>query len=76
MEAIGYVRVSTNRQATDGVSVEVQRDRIARWCLVNGYAMAEVYVDAGLSGGCADNRPAANSTVNALSKMPSPRIRS
>jgi DNA invertase Pin-like site-specific DNA recombinase len=42
MEAIGYVRVSTNRQATDGVSVEVQRDRIARWCLVNGYTMAEV----------------------------------
>jgi DNA invertase Pin-like site-specific DNA recombinase len=57
MEAVGYVRVSTNRQATDGVSVEAQRDRIVGWCSANGYGVAQVYVDAGMSGGRADNRP-------------------
>jgi DNA invertase Pin-like site-specific DNA recombinase len=58
MEAIAYVRVSSSKQATDGVSIEAQRDRIAGWCSANGYGVPEVYVDAGLSGGRADNRPA------------------
>lgn len=58
MQTIGYVRVSTSRQATGGVSVETQRERIAVWSVANGYELGEVYVDAGMSGGRADNRPA------------------
>jgi site-specific DNA recombinase len=58
MQAIGYVRVSTAQQATAGVSLEAQRERISAWCRANGYTVREIHVDHGLSGGRADNRPA------------------
>lgn len=58
MQAIGYVRVSTAQQATDGVSLEAQRERIIAWCRANGYTLGEIHVDHGLSGARADNRPA------------------
>ncbi len=57
MQAIGYIRVSTDGQATDGVSLEAQRNRIGAWCEANGYELAGLYADAGLSGKRADNRP-------------------
>lgn len=55
--AVGYVRVSTEAQAVDGVSLEAQRARIEAWCLANGYELAGLHVDAGISGKRADNRP-------------------
>ena len=57
-KAIAYVRVSTTEQATDGVSLDAQRSRISAWCTANGYELAAVHVDAGLSGSKAHNRPA------------------
>ncbi len=56
-QAIGYIRVSTESQATEGVSLDVQRERIAAWATANGYELATIYTDAGISGGRADNRP-------------------
>jgi site-specific DNA recombinase len=58
MNAIGYVRVSTEGQAHDGVSLDAQQSRIAAWCSANEYQLLDVHIDAGLSGGRADNRPA------------------
>lgn len=55
--AVGYVRVSTERQASEGVSLDAQRERIEGWAIANGLTLASVHVDAGLSGGRADNRP-------------------
>ena len=55
--AIGYVRVSTEGQAQDGVSLEAQRRKIEAWCAANGYTLLDIEIDAGLSGGRADNRP-------------------
>ena len=55
--AIGYVRVSTEGQATEGVSLDAQRAKIEAWCLANDAQLAGVFVDAGLSGKRADNRP-------------------
>ncbi len=55
--AIGYVRVSTEGQATEGVSLAAQRDRTEVWCKANGYDLIALHVDAGLSGKRADNRP-------------------
>lgn len=55
--AIGYVRVSTEEQAAEGVSLEAQQARLAAWCLANGLDLVASYVDAGLSGKRADNRP-------------------
>lgn len=57
-KAIGYIRVSTDRQAQEGVSLDAQRARIEQWCQQNGYHLQEVFVDAGLSGKSMAKRPA------------------
>ena len=53
-----YVRVSTTRQADEGVSLYAQEARARAWAVANGREVTAVHVDAGLSGGRADNRPA------------------
>jgi len=63
--AIGYVRVSTEDQADHGVSLDAQRERIEAWCAANGYQLADVHVDAGVSGKRADNRPGLQSAIEA-----------
>ncbi len=63
MRAIAYVRVSTEDQATEGVSLDAQRAKIAAWCLVNDCELIETYVDAGLSGGRCDNRQGLQSAI-------------
>src|SRR5512143_899149 len=55
--AIGYVRVSTEEQAREGVSVDMQQTKIRAWCELNDCALADIYTDAGISGKRADNRP-------------------
>jgi DNA invertase Pin-like site-specific DNA recombinase len=57
MKAIGYVRVSTEGQAIDGVSLAAQEAKVRAWAELNGAILSNVYTDAGLSGGRADNRP-------------------
>ncbi len=56
-KAIGYVRVSTEGQAVDGVSLEAQTAKIEAWCRVNEFDLTGLFVDAGVSGKRADNRP-------------------
>lgn len=56
-QAIGYIRVSTEGQATEGVSLEAQRARIEAYCVAQGLQLAAVFVDAGISGKRQDNRP-------------------
>jgi len=56
--AIAYVRVSTTEQAIDGVSLAAQRAKAEAWADLNGYELAHVYADRGISGKRADNRPA------------------
>ena len=48
--ATAYIRVSTEGQATDGVSLETQQAKIAAWCLANDVELGDVFVDAGVSG--------------------------
>jgi DNA invertase Pin-like site-specific DNA recombinase len=66
--AVGYIRVSTAGQVTDGVSLEAQQDRIRQWCLLNGYSLIGIEKDAGLSGGRADNRPGLQSALTMACK--------
>ena len=66
--AFGYIRVSTDGQVTDGVSLEAQRERISLWCAGNGYTLGGIYVDAGLSGGRSDNRPGLQNALEAVCK--------
>ena len=48
--AIGYVRVSTQEQATDGVSLGAQRDRLRLYCKTNGIKLIDIVADEGISG--------------------------
>ena len=51
MKAIGYVRVSTEGQAKEGVSIDNQKERIAAYCQYKGFDLVETIEDAGVSGG-------------------------
>lgn len=61
--AVLYIRVSTEEQATEGVSISAQTAKLTAWCLANDYELLEVFTDAGLSGGRADNRPALQAAI-------------
>lgn len=50
MTVSGYVRVSTERQADEGVSLEEQIRRIEGRALEQGWQIAEVFVERGVSG--------------------------
>ena len=55
--AVGYVRVSTEEQAREGVSLAAQRQKIVGYCDLHGLSLAHTFADEGLSGKRADNRP-------------------
>lgn len=44
-KAIGYIRVSTDEQATEGISLEVQQDRIIHYCQQFGLNLIDIYRD-------------------------------
>jgi site-specific DNA recombinase len=56
MKAIGYIRVSTQGQVDEGVSLEAQKSKIEAWCEINDYELVNVYTDAGISGKTMANR--------------------
>ena len=66
-QAIGYIRVSTEGQAADGVSLAAQKAKIAAWADLNGYTMGPVFEDAGISGTKAD-RPGLLAALAAVGK--------
>lgn len=55
--ALGYARVSREEQAHEGVSLDVQRDRIRAYATAKGLELADVLTDEGRSGKDLD-RPA------------------
>src|SRR5579884_779130 len=48
--AVGYVRVSTEEQATGGVSLEAQEERLRAYCVGAGLQLATVVREEGVSG--------------------------
>ena len=67
-KAIGYIRVSTEQQASEGVSLEAQKAKIQAWCEVNGYELADVFMDAGISGKSMDKRQGLKQALAAVKK--------
>jgi len=68
MKAIGYVRVSTEGQAQDGVSLDAQEAKVHAWANLNSAESVTVFRDAGLSGKRADNRPGLQEALSAVGK--------
>jgi putative DNA-invertase from lambdoid prophage Rac len=50
MTTYGYAHVSTARQATDGDSLDVQRQQIEGYAMMRGLTLHEVMVEEGVSG--------------------------
>jgi site-specific DNA recombinase len=50
MKGIGYVRVSTDEQAREGISLENQKAKITAYCELNDLDLVEIIEDAGKSG--------------------------
>src|SRR5580693_9232755 len=46
----GYARVSTDRQADSGISLDEQERKIQARCAENGWHLEHAYIDAGISG--------------------------
>ena len=68
MAAIGYIRVSTEGQAQDGVSLAAQRAKLAAWADLNGYDLGAVFEDAGLSGSRMERRPGLQAALDACGR--------
>lgn len=50
MQVAAYVRVSTDEQAEQGISIAAQTNRIAAYCEAQGWRVQDVYCDDGWSG--------------------------
>ena len=50
MKAVGYIRVSTEEQAREGLSLESQKERIRGFCTAKGWMLTDIVSDAGYSG--------------------------
>jgi putative DNA-invertase from lambdoid prophage Rac len=50
MTVYGYTRVSTAKQADEGLSLDVQHRQIDGYCIMHGFDLAEVVVEEGVSG--------------------------
>jgi DNA invertase Pin-like site-specific DNA recombinase len=51
MKVAGYIRVSTEEQAAEGVSLDAQRAKLEAYATMRGLELVEIFVDAGVSAG-------------------------
>jgi DNA invertase Pin-like site-specific DNA recombinase len=50
VKVVGYLRVSTDRQAEAGLGLEVQEEALRSWAPANGHRLVKVLRDEGISG--------------------------
>lgn len=67
-KAIGYIRVSTEKQASEGVSLETQASKIQAWADLNDYELVAIYKDEGISGSTMTKRPELQKALKASRK--------
>ena len=65
IKAIGYVRVSTEQQANEGVSIDLQIEKVKQYCNLYGYELHDIIIDAGLSAKSL-NRPGLANVLQCL----------
>ena len=66
MQTVAYIRVSTEAQASEGVSLEAQEAKIRAYCQLHDMELVRVFIDAGVSGKRASNRPALQEALNCV----------
>lgn len=64
--AVGYVRVSTDMQAADGLSLDAQTAAIEQYCAAHGYQLTRVCKD--VISGAKDQRPGLQEALNLLGR--------
>jgi site-specific DNA recombinase len=62
-KAVGYIRVSTEEQSREGVSLEMQAAKIRQYAELNDLALVEIIEDAGISGKSIKARPGIQSIL-------------
>lgn len=65
IKAVGYVRVSTEEQAREGLSLAAQEEKIRAYCTAKGWRLVRIYRDEGFSGKDL-NRPGLQSLIQDL----------
>jgi site-specific DNA recombinase len=73
MNAIAYLRVSTTKQADEGVSLEAQEAKARAWASSRGLEL-QVFADAGISGKRASNRPGLQAAIKAACHERAPLV--
>jgi len=66
MKAIGYIRVSTNEQAKEGISLRHQEAKIKAYAALHEMELIEVVRDEGLSAKTMDKRPGVIKVVESV----------
>jgi len=66
MKFLGYVRVSTREQATLGLSLDMQKQKITSYCEINGWVLVEIIADEGISAKDLDHRPKLKRVIDDL----------
>ena len=65
--AIGYIRVSSVEQAQEGVSLDVQKEKLRGYCKVHRIQLIDIKSDEGISGGTID-RPGLQAALRCLER--------
>lgn len=66
--ALAYIRVSTQYQVNDGVSIDMQKDKIQKYCTYQRMKIKNFYVDEDVSGKSMKNRVELHKCLNDLTK--------
>lgn len=57
MKVVGYCRVSSQEQASEGLSLQMQEEKIRAYCGLHDLELVEIVVDSGLSAKNINGRP-------------------
>lgn len=68
MKAVGYVRVSTEEQAREGVSLAHQEKKIRDYCNLHDIELVSIVKDEGISAKDIESRPGARGVIDAAQK--------
>jgi DNA invertase Pin-like site-specific DNA recombinase len=68
--AIGYIRVSTQKQGRSGLGLEAQQTALAKFCTDEAFKLLETYTET--ESGADDDRPQLNAAIERARKAKAP----